>query len=593
MNVLIPLAAGLVLFVIATRTYPFYLSRLLGVDDSRPTPAKRINDGRDYVPTRTQVVFGHHFAAIAGAGPIVGPVMALAFGYGPAWLWIVFGAILFGAVHDMTSMYVSMREEGKTMAELSRRTLGPAGYLFFVVFLILILTLINAIFLNLSATALTSAYPLQQLQLEPTTKLLRVFERDGVLMGKIGGIATTSVLIITVFAPVMGWLVHKKKWPMPPVYAIAAVVCVVSILIGFRLPIAFTAAQWRWVMSGYVFVACWIPVWMVMQPRDFVNVQILYGGFLVMTVGLVIFGLGGHSLQAPATAFAEGSQRLGGPIWPLLMITVACGAISGFHSLAASGTTVKQISSEQDVRRIGYNGMILEGGLALLVLMLVGSALPSSEYYGIVYDQKNPILGFAMAMGYMLHNTVGLQVAIGSVVGILVIEGFVVTTLDTAVRLCRYLLEEFWVFVFAGNPPRAVKSALFNTLLAVALMLFFALNSTIYSAWRAFGAGNQLIAALAMTVVTVWLLQRGRSFWFTIVPAVIMTATTFAMLTLEIRKFVVGGTGLTPLLVADALMLVLAVGVVFVSVSRFLKAWPNRRERRDVLPVAADASGGS
>jgi len=585
-NVLIPLAVGFVFFLIATRTYSFYVSRMLGVDDKRPTPAQRINDGRDYVPTRTQVVFGHHFATIAGAGPIVGPVFALAFGYGPAWLWIIFGAILFGAVHDMTSMYVSMREDGKTMAELSRRSLGASGYLFFVVFLILILTLINAIFLNLSATALTSAYPLEQLQLKADTTLLRTFEADGVLMGRIGGIATTSVFIITLFAPVMGWLVHKKKWPIPWIYVIAAVVCVGSILVGFRYPLAFSATEWRWIMSGYVFLACWIPVWLVMQPRDFVNVQILYGGFITMVIGLLIFGLEGHHLQAGLTMVAEGSQRLGGPIWPLLMITVACGAISGFHSLASTGTTVKQVSHERDVRRIGYNGMILEGGLALLVLVLVGSALPSSEYYSIVFDQKNPILGFAMAMGYMLNQTVGISVAVGSVVGILVIEGFVVTTLDTAVRLCRYMLEEFWNFVFKGKAPAFVRGALFNTLLAVALMLFFALNSTIMSAWKAFGAGNQLIAALAMTVVTVWLLQRGRSFWFTLLPAVVMTVTTFAMLILEIRRYVAAG-GISPLLVADVLMLVLAIGVVGVSVHRFFKAWGNRQQAAALAPDAA------
>ncbi len=594
MNVLIPLLIGLVLLFLATRTYPFYLSRKLGVDDTKETPAHHMKDGYDYVPTRTHVVFGHHFATIAGAGPIVGPTLALAYGWGPPWLWIVFGAILFGAVHDMTSMFVSMREQGRSIADMARRSLGGAGYLFFLAFLIMILTLINAIFLNLSCKALTASYPAALLKLEEGSKLLHTFVKDGVLMGRVGGIATTSVFIITLFAPVMGWLVHKRHWHTGVLYVIAAAVCAASVAVGFKFPILLTEETWRYVMSAYVFLACWVPVWLVMQPRDFINVQILYGGLAVMLLGLLAYGVRGTPIDVAAMSPAEGARSLG-PLWPFLFITIACGAISGFHSLASTGTTVKQIGKESEVRRVGYNAMILEGVLALLTLTLVASALPRAEYMNIVFPagkDGNPILAFSVAMGYMLHSVAHLPIAFGSVIGILVLEGFVVTTLDTAVRLCRYMLEEFWVFLFREKPVAFLRHPLFNTALAVALMLFFALNSTIVSAWKIFGAGNQLIAALAMTVVTVWLLQRGRSFWFTVLPAALMTITTLTTLVLSIKKnlapcgsgqLVVVGQG--PLTFAAALLLVLGIGVILISARKFMAHRRAAIEAAEAMPA--------
>ncbi len=600
MNVLLPLGAGLLILLVASRIYPFHLARLLGVDDARPTPAHRLADGRDYVPSRTHVVFAHHFAVIAGAGPIVGPTLALAFGYGASWAWIVVGCVLFGAVHDMTSMFVSMREDGRSIAEMANRTLGKGGYLLFVAFLILILSLVNAIFLNLSCKALTADYPLSLLKLAAGSTLLHTYANpQGVMVGRIGGIATTSVFVITLVAPLIGYLIHKRRWPTAPMYVIAAVLCAASVVLGFYFPIFLDGNTWRWVMSAYVFVACWIPVWLILQPRDFVNVQILYAGVLLMIVGVVALGLQGRGMAAPLGNVGEGAA-LAGPIWPALFITVACGAVSGFHSLACTGTTVKQISRESEVRRVGYNAMILEGVLALMTLVLVGSALPRAEYLAIVFppgSDGNPILAFSIAMGYMLEATIGIPTAIGAVLGILVVEGFVVTTLDTAVRLCRYMLEELWGLLLGERTPALLKHPLFNTGLAVGLMLFFALSSTIMAAWRIFGAGNQLIGALAMTVVTVWLLQRGRSFWFTLVPALALAVTTFTMLVLFLVEnlgagrtgpMVVAAKERGPLATASVIMLVLASGVVVVAVRRVAREL--RARRAGAAPAGAEAT---
>ncbi|MFA4944127.1 MAG: carbon starvation CstA family protein [Lentisphaeria bacterium] len=578
MNVLIPLLAGLLLLGLGARFYSSWISRLLGVDDRRPTPARRLEDGRDYVPTRTHVVFAHHFATIAGAGPIVGPTLALAFGWAPAWGWIVLGCILFGAVHDMTAMFISLREDGRSLADVCRRTLGGAGYFCFLAFLLLILTLINAIFLKLSCKALSAAYPAALLKLEPGSRLIGTFVQDGVVMGRIGGIATTSVFVITLFAPLVGWLAHRRRLPGPWLYLLSAGICAASIALGFRFPIALTPGTWLYVMSAYVFLACWVPVWLVMQPRDFVNVQILYAGVLLLAAGLVWLGFTGRPLAAAGWAVAEGTRLAGGPVWPFLMITVACGAISGFHSLAAGGTTAKQVTSESAVRRVGYYAMVLEGALALMALLLVAAVLPRGEYLAIVFPaggEGNPILAFAVAVGYLLHDMLGLPVAAGCVAGILVLEGFVVTTLDTAVRLCRYILEEFWGFLWNGRAPAFFRNAFVNTGFAVGLMLLFATSSTLFAAWKVFGAGNQLIAALAMTVASFWLLARGRAYWFALAPALFMTVTTFAMLLRQLWSYhaaapagaLVAAKDL-PLAVASLLLLALATGVILVSLRR-------------------------
>ncbi len=580
MNVLIPLVVGAGLLAGAGHFYARLLGRRIGLDAGNRLPSEKLRDGRDYIPTRTHVVFAHHFSVIAGAGPIVGPTMALAYGWAPGWFWIVLGCILFGAVHDMTSMFVSLREDGRSIADLCRRTLGGPGYLLFALFLIIMLTLINAIFLNLSCKALTAAYPVDLLRIVPGDTLLHTFTSPaGVPMARIGGIATTSMLIITACAPILGWLFFRKYTLTIPLYIIAEIICVASVIAGFYWPIALDETTWKYLLAVYVFFACWVPVWLILQPRDFVNVQILYGGLLALVAGLLYYGFSGHALHAAAFDLQAGARLAGGPVWPFLLITIACGAISGAHALATTGTSAKQVTSEADARRVGYNAMLLEGGMALLALLLVAAALPPAEFHRIVFPANqdgNPILAFSIAMGYMLHDLTGMRISLGAVLGILILEGFVITTFDTFIRLCRYILEELWLFIFRGRPRAFLKNPFFNTALAVGLMLFFALNSTIMAAWKIFGAGNQLIAALTLTVVTVWLLQRGRTIWFTILPALFMMATTYTTLLISLQRYLApAGSGRLvaegqgPLAFAALLLLVLATGVVVISIRKF------------------------
>lgn len=574
MNILLPLAAAMLAFGVAYRLYPPFIARVFQEDDSRPTPSHQFTDGVDFVRTRFHVAFAHHYATIAGAGPVVGPTLALAFGWQPVWLWIVIGGIFFGAVHDMATLFTSVREGGRTIGEIARRTLGPTGYLLNLLVLIFVLSIVNAIFLNLSITALTSVYPLQALRLGPDQHVLGTIIEDGVVKARIGGIATTSVLIITAFAPVLGWLLRRERITTPQAYGVAAIVCIGSVAAGFYVPVSVPADTWRTLLTGYIFLACALPLWLILQPRDFTNVQLLYGGQALLLVSVIVTGATGVRMQVPAVDLAGGETAMGGGLWPILFITVACGAISGFHSLVASGTTVRQLPRESDCRRIGYGGMLVESLLAVSVVIAVGAFLPHAEYLAVVYPPdapSNPMLGFALGAGRLMHAAFPiLPVAVAVVLGILMIEGFVVTTLDSAVRLCRYLLEEFWNFAFAGAPPAVLRHIYTNSAIAVALMYFFSISGTVRQMWPVFGAGNQLMGALALTTVSVWLAQRARRHVFALVPACFMIATTLAALyilaarNLRGDNLVLGATAVC--------LLLLAVGVVAVGTARLAGA---------------------
>lgn len=559
MNILLVVAAGAIALFIASRTYAFWLGRVFRLDDRTPPPSETNADGVDFVKSPTQVVFAHHFASIAGAGPIVGPIIALAFGWGPAWLWIVLGGIFYGAVHDMSTMCVSLREGGRSIAEIARRTLGGTGYLLFLTFLLLVISIVNAIFLKLSAGALSSMYPVDALG-AGARDLLTVVEKDGVSYGRIGGIATTSVIVMTIAAPVIGLLVARKRVAGLRIFAIGAAVCVIGVLAGFQWPVGVSPDAWLIILAVYVTIACLMPVWLLLQPRDFMNVQILYCGIALLLTAAVIGGLQGETMQLATSAIGE-QQEAGKPFWPIMFITIACGAISGFHSLVATGTTIKQLPRETDCRRIGYNAMLLESLLAVLVLVAVGSQMDLPAYRATMDTSQGggAILTFAVGCGSLFTN-LGIPMPIGCVLGILIIEGFLVTTLDTSIRLARYLLDE----LFAAAGWR--KGPVVGTLIAVALMLGFAFSKDAYDAlWPYFGAGNQLIGALALTTVSIWLLRRRRTFWFAALPAAFMVVTALAALGMSVRTE--AGRDDPAWLVVGAGVLLLALGGGFVVVA--------------------------
>jgi carbon starvation protein len=577
MNVLLYLGIAVAAFIVAGRFYARYIARKLGEEKERPGPSVLLNDGRDYVPTKRYIVFAHHFSAIAGAGPIIGPTIAILYGFVPAWLWILLGGIFFGAVHDFTTLFISMREGGKSMAEVARKTLGRTGFNLFISFTIVMMVLVTSSFLSATAISLTSLWPLDKLGVTEGDTFLKTITIDGTVLGKIGGIASTSVIFITFSSPLLGWLIYKKGMKTIYAYLSASVICIVSVLLGISYPVMLDPVMWMIIISVYVFIAAGTPVWFILQPRDFINVQILYGGIILMMLSLLITGASGAVVSAPDFNLADGVKNLG-LIWPMMFITIACGAISGFHSLVAGGTTGKQLPKETDARKVGYNAMLLESVLAVCVLLAIGAGLNFVDYQAIVWPtdpavRSNPILGFSLAAGTLFHNALGIPAALGTIFGILLVEGFVITTLDAAVRLNRYLFEELWN-VLLKEPPAFLKSYWFNAGLSVVLMWLLGYSNAFSALWPIFGTANQLLAALGLLAVSSWLLMKGKKYSFTLVPAIFMIATTITSLLILFSEYYSKNNYL--LIVTDVLLLGLSCGVVILVFRKFI--------RRDLKP---------
>jgi len=571
MNAAVLLIIAAVLFFLAYRIYARFIAKLFEENDQNPTPACSMTDHCDYVPTKPLVLFGHHFASIAGGGPIIGPTTALLFGFMPVWLWAVFGTIFIGCVHDMTTLFASVREKGKSVAEIAKASLGNNGFFLFISFTILMLLLVTSAFLGLTATALTSVISLDVLKLPPDQTMVRTIVQGGVVKAQIGGIASTSVIFITCCAPILGWLVYKKNINVYLAAAIAIVVCIASVIVGINFPVTLNPNTWMIILCFYTLLAAGIPVWIVLQPRDFTNSFLLYAGVAALFIGGIVAGMKGVTFSAPALNVAGGTAKMG-PIWPFLFITVACGAISGFHCLVAGGTSSKQVSKETDVKKVAFGGMLLEGLLAIGVLIAVGCGMAFSDYSSIMFPtiegaKSNPILAFAAGAGGLLDKAFGIPPVYGTIFGILLVEGFVVTTLDTAVRLNRYLFEELWQVMFK-NVPKIMNSYLFNALLCVVLMYILAYKNAFLVIWPIFGSANQLLASLALIAVSVWLVNRKKTAWFTILPAVFMMVTTiYSLFILLIEKYLPKNNIM--LSVVDVLLIVFSIGVIILSFKKW------------------------
>jgi len=647
MTVLLVMLVSVAVLVIAGRFYSAFIARRLGEDPGRPTPAMVKADGRDYVPTPTPVVFAHHFASIAGAGPIIGPVLAVIYGWGPALLWVLIGGVLIGAVHDYLATYMATREGGTSIATTVRRLLGRGPFVAITILLVVMLALVCAAFLNLSATALTSMLPFDRLDLPTTQTLFRVVEQGGARQVVIGGIASMSVICITAVAPLVGFLYLKKKVSVWWCSALAVLICAVSVTIGVFHPIALDPMVWKLMLSAYVLIAAGVPVWVFLQSRDFINVHILYVGMVALLVTLVVAGARGAGAAdlrqgaetIPMLNIDQGEKALG-IFWPTLFIVIACGAVSGFHSLCAGGTTCKQLTNERAARQIGYYGMLLESFLAVCVIgvMMLGaikadyiSDLYSKQLLGIEGAGSNKVLGFAMAVGNSAKLAFGVPIAVGALAGMVLLEGFLVTTLDTAIRLTRYLIEEIWRALFAGydvfaqpvgaqdaarlgegeqpvgaeglplapdvadQPPapafptatvglkravfRLMRQYWFNSGIAVALMLAFALTGGQTALWKIFATSNQLLAAMVLSTASLWLLRQGRRVWFAIIPAALMMVTTITNLVIMFAKWMGEAGENATLLTADVLILAITLYLLVMGIAEAARLLSGRGQK--------------
>ncbi len=549
MNVAALLLPALILYVLAYRFYARRLARAFGEDDTRPTPAVLQQDGVDYVPTRPHILFAHHFSAIAAAGPIVGPTMALVYGYIPALLWIVIGAILIGAVHDFACLFVSMREGGRSIAEIARRTLGDKAFVLFALFIVFNLVVVNAVFIHLTAVSLTSLRSPAELGLPEDQTLFRTIETDdGDKKAIVGGIASSSAIALTVMAPVLGFLVIRRRMREIYSYPLATILCVGSVLVGFALPVHITSLRigpiqlspaeiWVVLISLYVWLAAAVPVWLILQPREFVSVQFLYLGILLLVVAVIGTGLRGHTIEAPPAELDLGEHALGS-LWPTLFVTIACGAVSGFHGLVGSGTTSKQIALESHAKPIGYLAMLGESALALCVTLAIAAGMSYTDYVSLVVKptdapvgwKSNPVLAFSVGVAGICHQGLGIPPWLGIVFGLLMVEGFILDTLDVAIRLNRYLLEEIRATLFRGRFLHFPGSYWIDSGISVALMLALAFSNTADKLWPIFGTGNQLLASLSLVTITIWLFRRKRPIVYVLLPAVLVAVTTVGSL---------------------------------------------------------------
>lgn len=603
MNVFFLILPALALYILAQRFYAPRLARAFGESDARPTPAVSNDDGVDFVPTRPHVLFAHHFSAIAAAGPILGPTMAVMYGYLPAVFWIVLGAIFIGAVHDYACLYVSVREGGRSIAEIARRTMGTPAFVCYALFIVFNLVLVNAVFINTTAASLLTMRAPHEMGLHPNQTIFRTVPGpDGKPLAVVGGIASTSAIVLTLVAPALGYLVIRRQMRERFAYPIASLLCIGSVLVGFVLPVSPPQIQfagitisphvfWMICIALYVWLAAAVPVWLVLQPREFVSVQFLYLGVLLMIVAAVGLGFMNAPLHAPPAELDRG-QAVRGWLWPFLFVTIACGAVSGFHGLVASGTTSKQVARESDARRVGYAGMLGESALALCVTIAVAAGMQFNEYVHLTTGAaSNPILAFSAGVAGICEAGLGIPQWLGLLFGLLMVEGFVLDTLDVSIRLNRYLLEEIWNVLFR-SVPAFLKNYWVNSGISVALMLLLAAGNTADALWPIFGSGNQLLAALSLVSLSLWFVAKGRNPTYVLLPAILIGVTTFgALLFLLYYRYLPAKN--YPLALTGVAFIALALGVIAFAFRALPAARAAGRAIRRASAAASPSPGDS
>ena len=416
MSGLVILVVSIVCFLAAYVTYGSWLAKQWGIDPSRETPAHTMEDGVDYIPAKSPVLLGHHFASIAGAGPINGPIQAAVFGWVPVLLWIIIGGIFFGAVQDYSSIVVSIRHGGKSLGEVLEENVGHKCKVLFTVFAWLVLLLVIAAFADIVAGTF-AGYTIVDGQ--------KVFNQAN------GSVATASMLFIPL-AILFGFMVYRKNAPLIVSTVVGVILLAVCIAVGLKFPIYLSKNIWLIFVFVYIIIASVTPVWILLQPRDYLNSFLLYFMIIAATIGII--GTNPTVELQPVTSW---KLENGQTIFPYLFITVACGAISGFHSLIGSGTTSKQLNNEKDAKLIGYGGMLIECFLAVIALIAVGSLCADGQYAKI----GTPPVVFATAVKQFFMN-LGFGEAAGNTtytVVSLAISAFALTSLDTGTRLGRFI----------------------------------------------------------------------------------------------------------------------------------------------------------
>lgn len=517
--------------------YGRWLVRLWGVDSNARTPAYVHEDGNDYVPSSKFTVFAHQFSSITGAGPVTGPIIAAMFGWAPVMLWLMIGGIFFGAVQDFTALYASVKNEGKSMGMLIEQYIGKTGKKMFLLFSWLFTLLVTAAFADIVASTFNG------------------FKADGGLATPNAAAASISMLYIVV-AIAFGYFLKKCPLAEGPKLAVAIVLMIAMLWAGIEYPLYYDKTTWLYVVFAYMFMAAVMPMWLLMEPRDYLSVFLLLGMIASGVIGVIFTN---PSIELPAF---NGFVVNGQPLFPILFITIACGAVSGFHSLVSSGTSSKTVSNEKDMLFIGYGSMLIESILAVVSLIVVGAAAT-----GGVMPKGTPFQIFAGAVGGFM-GMFGLSAHVATCVITMCVSALALTTLDSVGRIGRMCFQELFT---SGKPEEmsGLQKVLTNKYFATVITLFFGYLLCLggyMNVWPLFGAANQLCAALVFISLSVFLKVTGRQGWMLYVPMGFMFAATMSALAMSIygivNKIV---TGAPFGMLTDGLQLVVAIALIILA----------------------------
>ena len=540
------LLLSLAVFVLAYLFYGRFLSKKLGVDDAQKTPSHTMTDGVDYVPAKAPILFGHHFASIAGAAPIIGPITAAVFGWVPVFLWVLIGAVFMGGVHDFSSIVASIRHQGKSIGEIIEDHVGRMGKQLFLIFSWSTLILVVAVFTIVVAKTFVSV---------PAS-------------------ATASILFL-MLALLFGAAVYRLHIHIGVATVIGVALLFTCVYLGIQFPIALSMKTWIFILLAYIFVASVTPVWILLQPRDYLNSFLLYALMIGAVLGIFIGNPTVHLV-----AFGGFHQDLG-YLFPILFVTVACGAISGFHSLVASGTTAKQLDKESDARIIGYGGMLTEGLLAVVALTAAAVLMHSKYSAFLSTSGGGPIALFSSSVGGVM-GVIGIPQHVGTTFAALAVSAFALTSLDTATRLSRYAFQEFFENHKAEKQSILARNRFIGTTFSVICGGLLALSGQWKAIWPIFGSANQLLAALALLAVSLWLARLGKKNAFTRYPMIFMFAVTIvALVTLIIKN----------ISIKNYVLALVALFLLFVAVVLAVKAYGSMRKlskKGDLSPAEAE-----
>ena len=569
MNGLVLLLIGIAVLLCGYIFYGRYLCKKWGVGETNePTPAHTMEDGIDYVPAKAPVLMGHHFSSIAGAGPITGPISAAMFGWLPCMLWILVGGIFFGGVHDFGALFASVRHQGKSIGEIISANMSLRAKRLFIIFSYLTLILVVAAFASIVAGTFAAKYVDGQVDL--------------VASATPASVAMVSLLFI-VIAVAFGFMVYRRNAPMG-VSTIAGVIAIcLCMAIGMNWhPIYLSNTAWMWIVGLYIAIASVTPVWILLQPRDYLSSFLLYAMLAIAAIGVVI----AHpnmvdSTGAGLVAIGDGMNAAGikQPIFPVLFTTIACGAISGFHSLVSSGTTSKQLDKETDAKPIAYGGMLLECVLAVITLVAIAYARQTGHtagatdiFAGGVAGMASQIAGGNQSLFNILYTLL-----------VLTYSAFCLTSLDTATRLARFMFQEFWIDGTKGETPEnvtGVKKVMANPYIAtgitVVLGILLGLNGYA-KIWALFGSANQLLAALGLLAVATWLGNVGKDNKMFLIPMAFMLCVTIASLLInswqQFNVILAGGADWGPYVqvVLGLMLVILAVVLAIEGVTTIAK----------------------